>query len=117
MSFKKAKGQRPIYLQTPEVDQLMAIVLALAGEVSVLRERLDTLERLLEAKGTVSQQEIEAFHPDEQAAAVRDQWRADYLARILRIIQEEVEAPAASSSSSPAVQTKSPTHSATTVQK
>jgi len=44
---KKAKGKRPFYFDNPESDKLLAIVMALAGEVSVLRECLDTLERLV----------------------------------------------------------------------
>lgn len=89
---KKAKGKRPIYFQEPEVDKLLAIVMALAGEISVLRERLDTLERLLEEKGIISLAEIEAYQPDEQVAQEREQWRTDYIARLLRVIEEEVDA-------------------------
>ena len=45
---RKAKGRRPTYFDDPENDKLLAIVMALAGEVSVLRDRLDTVERLAE---------------------------------------------------------------------
>ena len=51
---KKAKGKKPTFFADPQVDKLMAIVMALAGEVSVLRERLDTVERLAENKGLLS---------------------------------------------------------------
>jgi hypothetical protein len=50
---KTAKGKRPVYFEDPQVDKLLAMVIALTGEVSVLRERLDTLERLLETKDIV----------------------------------------------------------------
>jgi hypothetical protein len=90
---KKAKGKRPIYLNDPQIDKLLTIVLVLAGEVSVLHERLDTLERLAEAKGILLVEEIEAYQPDDQIAQEREQWRRDYLARVLRVIQEEVESP------------------------
>lgn len=88
---KKAKGKRPFYFDEPESDKLLAIVMALAGEVSVLRERLDTLERLVQAKGILSIEEIETYQPDEQTVQERNQWRADYIARILRVVQEQVE--------------------------
>lgn len=88
---KKAKGKRPVYFEDPQIDKLLAIVLALAGEVSVLRERLDTIERLAQAKGILSIEEIETYQPDEQVAGERSRWRADYLARVLRVLQEEVE--------------------------
>jgi len=88
---KKAKGKRPFYFDNPESDKLLAIVMALAGEVSVLRERLDTLERLVQAKSILSIEEIETYQPDEQVVQEREQWRADYIARVLRVIQEQVE--------------------------
>jgi predicted nucleic acid-binding Zn-ribbon protein len=87
---KTAKGKRPVYFEDSQVDKLLAIVMALTGEVSVLRERLDTLERLLETKGILSISEIEAYQPDDSVAKEREQWRADYIARVLRVLQEEL---------------------------
>lgn len=86
---KKAKGKRPVYLQNPEQDQLLAIALALAGEVSVLRERLDTIERIAETKGLFTTAEIEAYQPTQQVEQEREQWRAEYIARVLRVLQED----------------------------
>lgn len=88
---KKAKGKRPIYLDDAHSDKLLAMVMALMGEVSVLHERLDTLERLTQAKGILSMEEIEAYQPDEQVAQEREQWRREYIARVLRVVQEEVD--------------------------
>lgn len=87
MPAKRAKGKRPVYLDGSQTDQLLSIVLALTGEVSVLRERLDTLERLMESKGVLSQADIEAYQPDETVEQVRSQWRSDYLDRVLRVLQ------------------------------
>lgn len=89
---KKAKGKKPTFFADPQVDKLIAIVMALAGEVSVLRERLDTVERLAESKGLLSRQEIEAYQPNPQAAEEREQWRTEYIARVLRVVHEELEA-------------------------
>ncbi|HEY9836006.1 MAG TPA: hypothetical protein V6D27_03860 [Vampirovibrionales bacterium] len=86
---KKSKGKRPVYLQNPEQDQLLAIALALAGEVSVLRERLDTIERIAETKGLFTTAEIEAYQPTQQVEQEREQWRAEYIARVLRVLQED----------------------------
>ncbi|GAB4385938.1 MAG: hypothetical protein Kow00121_51550 [Elainellaceae cyanobacterium] len=85
---KKAKGKRPVYFDDPQIDQLLSIVMALAGEVSVLRERLDTVEQLVQAKGILSLAEIEAYQPDEHVAQQREQWRTDYIARLLRVLEE-----------------------------
>ena len=45
----RAKGARPKYFEDPATDRLLSIVMALAGEVAVVKERLDSVERLLDA--------------------------------------------------------------------
>lgn len=89
---KKAKGKKPTFFADPQVDKVLAITMALAGEVSVLRERLDTMERLLEAKGQIPRRDLETYRPDDQAVEEREQWRVEYLDRILRVVREEQEA-------------------------
>ena len=44
------KGKRPTYFD-PATDRLLDMVLALAGEVSVMRDRMETVERLIEKHG------------------------------------------------------------------
>ena len=88
---RKAKGKRPVYFNDPENDKLLAITMADAGELSVLRERLDTIERLVSAKGLFSLNEIEGYRLDEQVSAEREKWRKDYLERILRVVRHELE--------------------------
>jgi len=85
---KTAKGKRPVYLENPQVDKLLAMVMALTGEVSVLRDRLDTIERLLEVKGILSASEIEGYQPDDKVINEREKWRGEYIARVLRVVQE-----------------------------
>ncbi|MEH2246888.1 hypothetical protein [Nostoc sp.] len=88
---KIAKGKRPVYLDNPQIDKLLAIVMALTGEVSVLRKRLDIIEQLLEVKGILSPTEIEAYEPDAKVIKEREQWCAEYIVRVLRLIQEELQ--------------------------
>jgi hypothetical protein len=66
--------------------------MAVAQELAVARERVDTLERLLEAKGVVARDEIERFQPTSDQAAERGLWMQEYLTRVLRIVQQEAEA-------------------------
>ena len=66
----QGKRQAPDFFWTiPKSIRLWGIVMALAGEVSVLRERLDTVERLAAANGLFAQHDIEAYHPDEDVMA------------------------------------------------
>jgi hypothetical protein len=70
----------------------MTIVMTLAQEVSVMRERMDTIERLLEKNGQLTRADIEAFEPTRAEASERGAWTQEFLARILRVLQQEKEA-------------------------
>ncbi len=88
----KPKGKRPYFLKDPDVERVLAVTMAIAQEVAVMRERMDTVERLLEEKGSITQADIEAYTPAKPAAEERGAWTQEYLARILRIYQQEIEA-------------------------
>ena len=88
---KKAKGKRPQYFDSPENERMLSILMALVAEVSVVRERLDTVERLLDAKGTVSRSDIEAFEPDKDTAFERGLKTREYIARVMRGVQQSME--------------------------
>ncbi len=87
----KPKGKRPYFLEDTDAERVMAITMAVAQELAVMRERLDTVERLLESKG-ISQDDIECFVPTPEQADQRGAWTQEYLARIMRIYQQEIEA-------------------------
>ena len=87
----KSRGKRPYFLEARDNERLLNILLTVVQEVSVMRERMDTIERLLEAKGSVSKADIEAYAPDRQAAAERGAWTQEYLARVFRVLQQEQE--------------------------
>jgi hypothetical protein len=92
MAGDKSKGGRPYFFDDPAVERVLNIAMAVATEVAVVRERMDTIERLLEAKGVLSQKEIEAFIPTDEQAEERQLWHARFAARIMRIVQQEVDA-------------------------
>ena len=79
------------FFDDPNIDKLLAMIMALAGEVSVVRERLDTHERLATKKKWASHQEIEGYEPNDIAEAFRAQWRSEFIARVLRIVQVELD--------------------------
>jgi primosomal protein N'' len=89
-STAKAKGRRPYFFADPAVDKLLAMTMAIAGELAVTRERLDTVERILAEKGQLSAAEIDAWRPDEQAKQERAALRQDYIARVLMILHNEL---------------------------
>ena len=92
LSSAKAKGKRPYFFEDRDVERLSAIVTTLVQEVAVMRERLDTVERLLEQQGVVRREDIEKFEPSKIEADERGAWTQEYLTRIFRILQQEREA-------------------------
>ncbi|PXA75922.1 hypothetical protein DMC25_24265 [Caulobacter sp. D4A] len=91
----KPAGKRPYFFANPEVERVLAVTMAVVQELAVTRARLDTLERVLEAQGGFDRAQIERFEPSAQAAAERGLWLQEYLARVLRIVQQEAEAAVA----------------------
>ena len=87
----KPAGKRPYFLDA-QVERVLAITMAVVQELAVARQRCDTLERLLLAKGILSAREIDGFTPDPKAATERALWTQEYIARVLRIVQQENEA-------------------------
>jgi hypothetical protein len=87
-----ARGERPRYFDDPAVDKVLSIALALAGEVAVLHDRLDTVERLLDSQRLLSRAEMESFETTPEIRAERDAWRDKFLEVVLRSIQQELEA-------------------------
>ncbi len=87
----KSRGKRPWFLEDPAVEKVLSITMAVATELAVARERIDTLERLLDQNGLLKRSDIDAYEPDEAAMAFRGQWHQEYLARLFRIIQQELD--------------------------
>lgn len=92
LASAKAKGKRPHFFEDNDVERLTTIVATLVQEVAVMRERLDTVERVLDRKGTLTRADIETFEPTKPEAEERGAWTQEYLARIYRILQQEREA-------------------------
>jgi hypothetical protein len=88
---KKAKGQRPRYFEDPATERILSITLALAGEVSVLRDRVDTIERLAARGEPFSTADVDAYVPDPAVRQERDRQREVFLEVVLRCIHQEIE--------------------------
>ena len=89
---RKAKGERPYFFSEPNVDKVIAMVMGLAGEVAVLHDRIDTMERLLEKKVGIKRSEIEKYKPSVAVMTERAAWREQFLSEVLRIVEIENEA-------------------------
>lgn len=86
---RAAKGKRPQFFDSAEIDQMMTFIIELTTEVSVLSERLNTVERLLDTQGTISRQDIEAYRPDADGEAERLKARQALAQRVFRMHGEK----------------------------
>ena len=87
---RTAKGKKPIYFDSV-TDKLLSMVLTLMGELSVTRDRLDTVERLIEKHKLFKQDEIEGYELSDEVNAIRTERRAAYIARVLKSVQDELD--------------------------
>jgi hypothetical protein len=92
---RDAKGKRPQFYDTPGLDHAMSMILVLANELSVLHDRLDSVERVSKAKGIDLAAEIEALTLDQEALEAREAWRQDFLQRLYYLARKDASEAAA----------------------
>jgi hypothetical protein len=83
------KGKRAQFHSDPAIDQLFGIVAALTGEISVVAERLATLERVLERRGGLGADDIERYEMDEAETNRRIVEREALIERTFQILETE----------------------------
>lgn len=86
---RSAKGKRPQYFEDPACDKLHFMVMALIEELSVTRDRLDAVERVLERKGVSTLSDVDRFEPTDADEAERSQRRQAYVAKIMKCFSDE----------------------------
>jgi len=87
-----AKGKKPQYFSDPATDKLLWMTLTLMEELSVTRDRLDAVERLLSKKRLLQLDQNDRFAPDAAAAAARAARRSAFVERMMRAVHAELEA-------------------------
>jgi hypothetical protein len=85
-----AKGRKPRYFADPATDKLLWMTLTLMEELSVTRDRLDVVERLLDRKRLVSHREVDGWVGDAKAATARAARRAAFVERMMRAAEAEL---------------------------
>jgi hypothetical protein len=71
--------------------RLIAMVTALAAELCVARERLDTYERLSERAGVFTRADVEQFEPDAAALSERATLRSHLLETVFRVLEQDLD--------------------------
>lgn len=86
-----AKGKKPQYFSDPAIDKLLWMTMSLMEELSVTRDRLDTVERVLASKRVLKVAEIESYVPTESATGERNARRAAFVDRMMRAVHAELD--------------------------
>jgi hypothetical protein len=71
------------FFADPSVDRLLAMTVALAAEVHILRDRNRALEGVLRARGLIEEAEIEAWQPAPADQPALDAERERYVRSVL----------------------------------
>lgn len=87
-------GPDPIYLENPVLDATVRMLVELAAQVWIERERRLTLESVLAARGLLDAAAIEAFRPDAAQAAALKAERARFIEDVFKELRRIPVAPA-----------------------
>ena len=88
---RSIKGRRPQFFDDREIDRVHGMIMAMATEMAVLYQRIDTMERVAASKGIMLREEFESFAPDAAAEGERERWRQKFLDRIFYLYREELD--------------------------
>lgn len=83
--------RRSVPHDNPETARLLAMCAALASELAIVRERLDTHERLAGQGKAATLEEVEAFTPTPADGAHRDGLRNRLIGVVFRPLVDDAE--------------------------
>lgn len=86
---RDARGKRPQFYDSPALDQMMSMIMVLAGEVSVLADEIDSIKRVAAQRGIDLASEIKGLKLDEAALEERETRRQQMLERLFYLIRKE----------------------------
>ena len=80
------------FLDHPTVDKVMRVVIALARETYVLKDRVALFETLLDEKGHVTRADVDAHQPSEKERATSKAEADRFINEVLGpIVQDRVD--------------------------
>jgi hypothetical protein len=90
-AIRYAKGARPQFYSESGLDHAMSMIMVLASELSVLRDRVDAMERVGKKHGIDFAAEIDALQLDQPALDARESARQDLLRRLYYLATKEAQ--------------------------
>jgi hypothetical protein len=83
-----AKGAQPEFFDHPAMEGMYGMLIVLMEDICVLRDRLDTYERLGAQGKAVTPEAVEAYELDEAAEQAREERRRRAIDRAMRPIRQ-----------------------------
>lgn len=92
---RDARGKRPQFYAAAGLDEAMGMIMVIANELMVVRDRLDTIEQVSHARGIDLPAEIEAFVPGAPVLEAREARRQEFLERLFYLVRKDAAEQAA----------------------
>ena len=89
--LRNARGKRPQFYDAPGLDTAMSMIMVLASELTTLRDRLDSAERVAKAHGLDLAAGIETLDLDQTALEEREARRQDFLDRLFYLARKDAQ--------------------------
>jgi hypothetical protein len=77
------------FLDHPNIDKVMKVVMALAQETYVNRDRLALVEKILDDQGVLRREDLDRYQPSDDEQRAIEARRDDFVTSILRPIVED----------------------------
>lgn len=86
---RSARGKRPNFYETKGLDEMMSMLLVLAGEVSVLGDQIDLIQRVAKTKGIDLADGMAAYRFSPEELEEREARRQQMLDRLFYLMKKE----------------------------
>nr|PZN85448.1 MAG: hypothetical protein DIU57_06685 [Pseudomonadota bacterium] len=74
----------------PRYERLVAMIVGLTSQVSVLSERLATFQRLAERKGLFTREDVESYTPSEEELVQRAKSRTHLIETVFNCVEQDL---------------------------
>ena len=87
-----AKGAQPVFFDQPATEAIYGMLIVMLEEICVLRDRIDTCEKLGEQGIPVTTAAVENFEESAEVEQEREARRKQFIERTLRPVRQLQEA-------------------------
>ena len=84
---KNPSRVKPEFITNPNMDKMISVVMRLAMENTVLRDRIVRQEKLLIEKGVLSLDDIEEYEPDNETSRMSQAESFDLIRAIINDLE------------------------------